>query len=110
MTTKEKARMKELERKDKAWKKSVQEFYRNMPEKEITGDELEYDGLTNEEFDECRRLQAKRYWDWVLTDNEKEAARFKVLQMTAVARLSRRRFCIWQTAIISVRNWSLPFD
>ena len=81
MTTKEKARLKELERKDKAWKKRVQEFHRNRPDDEITGDELEYDGLTGEEFDECRRLQAKHYWDWVLTDSEKEEARFKELQM-----------------------------
>ena len=81
MTTKEKARLKELERKDKTWKKRAQEFYRNKPDDEITGDELEYDGLTGEEFDECQRLQAKRYWDWVLTDNEKEEARFKELQM-----------------------------
>ena len=80
MTTKEKARLKELERKDKAWKKRVQEFYRNRPDDEITGDEPEYDGLTDEEFDEYRRLQAKRYWDWVLTDSEKEEARFKELQ------------------------------
>lgn len=72
--------MKELERKDKAWKKSVQEFYRNMPEKEITGDELEYDGLADEEFDECRPLQTRPYWEWVLTDSEKEEARFKELQ------------------------------
>ena len=81
MTTKEKARLKELERKDKAWKKRVEEFYRNMPEKGITADEPEYDGLTAEEFDECRRLQAKRYWEWVLTDSEEEEARFKELQM-----------------------------
>lgn len=80
MTTKEKARLKELERKDKAWKKRVQEFYRNRPDDEITGDEPEYDGLTDEEFDECWRLQAKRYWDWVLTDSEKEEERFKELQ------------------------------
>ena len=80
MTTKEKARLKELERKDKAWKKRVQEFYRNRPDDEITGDELEYDGLTNEEFDECRRLQTKRYWEWVLTDSKKEDAQFEILR------------------------------
>ena len=80
MTTKEKARMKELERKDKAWKKRVQEFYRNKPNDDITGDKLEYDGLTDEEFDECQRLQTKRYWEWVLTDSKKEDAQFEILR------------------------------
>lgn len=80
MTTKEKARLKELERKDKAWEKRLREFYRNMPEKEITWDEPEYDGLTDEEFDECRRLQTKRYWEWVLTDSKKEDVQFEALR------------------------------
>ena len=38
-------------------------------------------GLSDEEFDEYRHLQTRRYWEWVLADSEKEEARFKELQM-----------------------------
>ena len=77
MTTKEKARLKELERKDKTWAKVLHNT--SFEEREKNG--FEYNGLTNDELEEYNRLCVKRYWDWVLTDSEKEEARFKELQM-----------------------------
>ena len=81
MTTKERVRLKALEQKDKQWNDFLSEYLRNTPFEKRTENDFEYDGLTNEELEEYNRLCHKRYWEWVLTDSEKEEARFKELQM-----------------------------
>ena len=80
MTTKEKARLKALEQKDKQWNDFMSEYLRNTPFEKRTENDFEYDGLTNDELEEYNRLCHKRYWEWVLTDSEKEEAQFEALR------------------------------
>ena len=80
MTTKEKARLKELEQKDKAWDEFLSEYLRDTPFDKLTADDFEYNGLTNDELKEYNSLCHKRYWEWVLTDSKKEDAQFEALR------------------------------
>ena len=69
-----------LRRKEHAWETARTEYLRKTPREKWSVDDIECDGLTEEEDAEYRQLQKMRYREWLLTDNPREDARFEKLQ------------------------------
>ena len=80
MTEIEKSRLRALRRKEYARETARTEYLRKTPRKKWSADDIECDGLTEEEDAEYRQLQKMRYREWLLTNNPREDARFEKLQ------------------------------